>query len=251
MKNFELVLALVGTGLQAVLCLLLLIRRIYREFPIFFGYTTLSVVATVALWAASKNAKVYFDIFWTNEVLGVILAFLALQEVLRSVFRNFLGMFWFRALFPIIGIVMIGIAVGRTLLLPRAAHSILTVTLFTLEIGVGMLQFAIFSVFVILIRFFHMHWRQRAFGVVLGFGIASAGTLVAYLLRSEFGTKFDPVVRIAPAIAYIIGVAIWLATFLKAEPERPETAWATKLTPEQMIAEVRRHTKTVKGILTR
>jgi len=250
-KNPELVLALVGTGLQAVLCLLLLIRRTYREFPIFFSFTTLSVAATVVLWAVSKNANVYFVTYWVNELLAVILAFLALQEALRSVFRNFLGIFWFRALFPIIGIIMIGIAIARTLLLPRAAHSILTVTLFTLEIGVGLLQFAIFAIFVILIRFFHMHWRQRAFGIVLGFGIVSGGTLVAYLLRSEFGTKFDRVISIAPPMAYIIGVAIWMATFLKSEPGRPEAAWVATFTPEQMITELRRHTKTVKGILTR
>ncbi|HEX3155013.1 MAG TPA: hypothetical protein VHV32_10325, partial [Candidatus Angelobacter sp.] len=90
-----------------------------------------------------------------------------------------------------------------------------------------------------------------AAGIVFGYGVSAAGSLVAFLLRSEFGTKFDPVIRIAPPIAYIIGVAIWLATFLKAESGQPEIAWSTKLTPEQMITELRRHTKTVKGILTR
>ena len=93
--------------------------------------------------------------------------------------------------------------------------------------------------------------RQHAAGIVFGFGVSAAGALVAFLLRSEFGTKFDPVVRIAPPIAYIIGVAIWLATFLKAESARPETAWAATLTPEQMLTELKRHTKTVKGILGR
>jgi hypothetical protein len=100
-------------------------------------------------------------------------------------------------------------------------------------------------------RLFHLRWGQHAAGIVFGYGVSAAGSLVAFLLRSGFGTKYDPVIRIAPTIAYIIGVAIWLATFLKAEPERPEAAWATKLTPEQMITELRRYTKTVKGILTR
>jgi hypothetical protein len=96
-----------------------------------------------------------------------------------------------------------------------------------------------------------MRWRQHAFGVALGFGVVAAGNLVVYLLRSEFGTKFDPVVRITPAIAYIIGVAIWLATFLKQEPSQPKQSWDAELTPEQMITELRRHTKAVKGILGR
>lgn len=251
MGNADLILALVGTGLETVLCLLLLARRTYREFPIFFSYTALSVIVTVALWAARKNVPTYFGIYWVNEALGVVLAFLALNEAIRSVFRNFLGMRWFRWLFPGIGIVMLGVAVLRIILIPRPAFSLFTTTILGLEIAVGFLQFGIFIVFIILVRLFHLRWGQRAAGIVFGFGVSAAGSLVAFLLRSEFGTKFSPLAGITPPIAYIIGVAIWLATFLKAESGRPEAAWAATLTPEQMITELRRHTKTVKGILTR
>ena len=200
---------------------------------------------------ASKNTTVYFDIYWVSEALGVVLAFLALNEALRSVFRNFLGMRWFRWLFPGIGIVMVGVAVLRIILIPRPAFSLFTTTVLGLEIAVGFLQFGIFILFIILVRLFHLRWGQHAAGIVFGFGVSAAGSLVAFLLRSEFGTKFNPVVGIAPPIAYIIGVAIWLATFLKAEPGRQEAAWAATLTPEQMITELKRHTKTVKGILGR
>lgn len=251
MKNPELVLALVGTGLEAVLCLLLVVRRTYREFPIFFSYTALAVTVTVALWGARRNTVFYSNIYWVSEALSVVLAFLALNEALRSVFRNFLGMRWFRWLFPGIGIVMIGVAILRIILLPRPAFSLFTTTVIGLEIAIGFLQFGIFTLFIILVRLFHLRWGQHAAGIVFGYGMSAAGSLVAFLLRSEFGTKFDPVIRIAPPIAYIIGVAIWLATFLKAEPARPEAAWAAKLTPEQMTLEFRRHTKTVKGILGR
>lgn len=251
MKNSELVLTVVGTGLEAVLCLLLVVRRYYRNFPIFFAFVTLSVVATIILLSVSNNARYYSIIYWTNDALGVGLAFFALQEALRSVFRNFLGMKWFRWLFPGIGIVMVGVAALRILLHPRPAFSLFTTTIIGLEIAVGFLQFGIFSLFIVLMRLFHLRWGQHAAGIVFGYGVSAAGSLVAFLLRSEFGTKFDPVIRIAPPIAYIIGVAIWLATFLKAEPTQPEIVWATKLTPEQMITELKRHTKTVKGILTR
>jgi hypothetical protein len=250
-KSPELALALVGTGLQAVLCLLLVIRRSYREFPIFFASATLAVAGTIIGLAVRSDLRLYSAVFWVNEALGVILAFLALNEALRSVFRNFLGMRWFRWLFPGIGLVMVGVAILRIILLPRPAFSLFTTTIIGLEIAVGFLQFGIFSLFIILVRLFHLRWGQHAAGIVFGFGVSAAGSLVAFLLRSEFGTKFDPVIRIAPPIAYIIGVAIWLATFLKAEPERPEAAWAAKLTPEQMITELKRHTKTVKGILGR
>jgi hypothetical protein len=126
-----------------------------------------------------------------------------------------------------------------------------TVTILALEIGVDFLQFGIFSLFIVLIRIFHLRWRQHPVGIVFGFGISAAGSLVALLLRFEIGTEFDPVVRIALAIAYIIGVAIWLATFLRGEPSVAAKGEDTPFTPEQMITELRRHTKVVKGILGR
>ncbi len=233
------------------MCLLLIVRRYYRQFPIFFASASLTVVATIILLGVSNNAHYYALVFWPSEALGVVLEFFALNEALRSVFRNFLGMRWFRWLFPGIGIAMVGVAVLRFILIPRPAFSLFTTTILGLETAVGFLQFGIFMLFIVLVRLFHLRWGQHAVGIVFGYGVSAAGSLVAFLLRSEFGTKFDPVIRIAPPIAYIIGVAIWLATFLKAESGQPETAWAATLTPEQMITELRRHTKTVKGILTR
>lgn len=237
--------------MQAGLCLLLLIRRSYREFPIFFLYSALSVVGAIAGLTVSNNTALYGTVYWTDEALGVFLVFFALQESFRSVFRNFLGMRWFRWLFPGIGLLMIVVAVLRTILLPRPAHSLFTVIILALEIGVGFLQFGIFSLFIVLIRIFHLRWRQHPVGIVFGFGISAAGSLVAYLLRSEIGTNFDPVVRIAPPIAYIIGVAIWLATFLREEPSSTANGEDIPFTPEQMITELKRHTKAVKGILGR
>ena len=237
--------------MQAVLCLLLLIRRSYREFPIFFAFSAVSVVGAITGLAVSNNTALYRNLYWTNEALDIFLVFLALQESFRSVFRTFLGMKRFRWLFPGIGILMIVVAVLRTIFLPRPAHSLFTVIILALEIGVGFLQFGIFSLFIVLIKIFHLRWRQHPVGIVLGFGISTAGSFVAFLLRSEIGTKFDPVVRIAPPIAYIIGVAVWVATFLREEPTSAAKGDATPFTPEQMIAELRRHTQAVKGILGR
>jgi len=237
--------------MQAVLCLLLLIRRSYREFPMFFAFSAVSVTGEIAGLAVRNNTALYGDVYWTNEVLSVFLVFFALQESFRSVFRNFFGMKWFRWLFPGIGILMIVVAVLRTILLPRPAHSLFTVTILGLEIGVAFLQFGIFSLFIVLISIFHLRWRQHPVGIVLGFGICAAGYLVALLLRFEIGTEFDPVVRIALALSYIIGVAVWIVTFLRGEPSGAAKGDGTPFTPEQMITELRRHTKVVKGILGR
>ncbi|HEY1938957.1 MAG TPA: hypothetical protein VGJ33_13575 [Candidatus Angelobacter sp.] len=242
--------ALAGTGLQGYLCFLLLARGFYRQFRFFSFCIFLSVVSTVALIAVQNYASVYFAVYWVSEAFSVLVTFFALQEAFHLVFRNFLSISGFKLVFPGIGVLMLGIAILRAIFHPAPDTRPLTSALISLEIAVGFLQFGIFCLFIMLVRFFQMRWRQHAFGVVFGFGVAAAGTLVVYLLRSEFGTKFNPIVRITPPIAYIIAVAIWLATFARKEPSQSAN-WEPALTPDQMIVELRRHTKAVKGILGR
>jgi hypothetical protein len=251
MKTAELAMTVAGTGLQAFLCVLLLVRNLYRQFRFFSLCMALTVLATIALIIARNHPSVYFEVYWCGEATTVLLGFLALQESFYQVFRNFLLISWFRLLFPGIGILMLFVAVLRAIFHPVSQAGVFASTLISLEIGIGILQVGIFGLFILLVRFFHMRWRQQAFGIVLGFGVAAAGSLVTYLLRSEFGTKFDPVVRITPSIAYIIAVVVWLATFLRAEGVQPAPSGIQALTPAQMVSDLRRYTKAVKGILER
>lgn len=240
-----------GTALEACLCFLLLTRRRYLQFRFFTLYTTVSVLAGIALIATRNNPSIYFDLYWSGEAVIVVMTFLALQESFYLVFRNFLSIRGFRLLFPGIGILMLLVAVLRAISHPVAEASWRASTIISLEIAVGFLRVGIFCLFILLVQFFHMRWRQYAFGVVLGFGIEAASYLVLFLLRSEFGTKFNPVVRITPAITYIIQVTVWIATFLRAEVAFPARDRPQALTPEQMVSDLRRYTKAVKGILER
>jgi hypothetical protein len=252
MKTSELTLALSGIVLSSGLCVLLLVRGFQRPFRSFFAYTLFSVIASIAGLSVRNIPHFYFYFYWTSEIIYIILAMAALHEIVYVVFRKFYSMRWFRLIFPVIGLSMILLATVRAILTPRpiAGNPIFEVVI-SLEILIRLLQFGLLVLFFVLIRFFHMRWRQIPMGIALGFGIAAAGFLVIFLLRSEFGTKVDPIVRITPPIAYIIAVLVWLATFLRTEVVRPEPGVAPTLTPEQMIAEIRRHTKTVKGILGR
>lgn len=250
MKNLELATGLIGAALQGILCLVLLTRAFHRQFPFFLLNVLLSLATTVVLLALVGSPKAYFYLYWYGEAVSVLLVFLALQESFYLVFRNFLSMPLFRLLFPGIGILMLAIALLRALFHPVAQASWLASALISLEIAIGFLQVGLFCLFVLLVQFFHMKWRQYAFGVVLGFGIAASGSLVVYLLRSEFGTKFNPIVRITAPLAYIAAVVVWLATFLRAGPDKSMQD-RLALNPDEMVAEMRRYTRVVRGFLGR
>ena len=251
MNKGELVLAVFGAVLQICLFFLLLKLKTYKEFPVFGIFVAFSALNSILVIATGQYPRIYFYVYWISEAIFIVLSFLVMQEAFRSVFRNFSSLRWFKLSFPGIGVLILLIALLRAVFFRPANHSPLAVTLLSLEIAVGFLQFAIFCLFMLLVHFFHMRWRQQAFGIVLGFGIAAAGSLVAFILRSEFGTNVDRVFRIATPLSYIIGVVVWLATFLRPEPSQLTKDWDSALTPEQMISELRRHTNAVKGILGR
>lgn len=251
MKIAELALALAGTSLQLLLLIVLSVRRSYRSFPAFFTVTAFAIASTLSGLAFRNNAFVYVRIYWATEALYVLFAFLALLEVFRSVFRNFYRMGWFRLLFPSVGVLMICVAVIRSLAKPPAQTSRAFAVIIFLELAVRFLQIGILFLFFALVRFFHMQWRQHAFGIALGFGISAAGSLVVFLLRSEFGTKMNYFVRMTPPIAYTVAVAVWLLTFLIPPPDNRLLSQSPGLTPEEMLAEVRQYRSSVKKILKR
>src|SRR6185437_2724889 len=251
MQTAELALAFGATLLQVGLLFLMVMRRFHREFPAFLLYIAFSITSTFAGLATRNNFYVYLRVYWVSEALYVVLAFWALLEVFKSVFRNFYRMRWFRMLFPAIGVLMLCTAVIRSLASPPAQVNRAFAVIIFSELAVRFLQIGLLFLFFALIRFFHMVWRQQALGIALGFGISAAGSLVVFLLRSEFGTKLDHVVRIAPPIAYTLAVLVWLLTFLSPQPGRALHSVASGFTPEQMLAEVRQYRSAVRKILNR
>jgi hypothetical protein len=252
MTKAEIIWAVIGAALQACVVLLMVVRRPYfGRFPTFGVFLLFSVLSTVVALSVQKSKALLLDVYLASEVPYTVLSFLAFQEAFRSVFRNFYNLRWFKLSFPVIGILIVFVALLRAVFFRPAHDNPANVAFVSLEIAVAFLQFGVFCVFILLVRFFHMRWQQHAFGIILGFGIAAAGSLVAFLLRSEFGTILNRLVQTAVPVTYIIGVVVWIVTFLREESSAAANGEGTPFTPEQMITELRRQTKAVKGILGR
>jgi len=247
MSNSELALACAGMTLQVFLLVVLLRGAHQKSFPGFCTFTLYSIATTVTAFVVG-NSRVYFWFYWISEFLNTLIVFLVLHEIFKTLFRSFYRMLWFRLLFPGIGTLMLCLAALRAISRPMPPGNQVFAVIVSLEVAVGFLQIGTFCLFLVLIQFFRVSPRQRAFGLALGFGILAAGSLVVYLLRSEFGTKLDPVVRVATPIAYTLALVVWLVTFLVKEPAPAQTGVTTGLTPEQMISDVKRYTEAAKRI---
>jgi hypothetical protein len=254
MDTIELLLSFGSLALQALLLIILLPKIIHQRFGWFFTYLAINFLFGLALLLmliiTGNETRAYSVTYWTGDAMVTSLAVMACYEMFRDIFRNFFNLRGFRMLFPGASSLFILVGLIRMISSSGSAESRLISLIYSAEIAAGILQVGIFFLFLLLVQFFRVPWKHYTFGVAVGFGVSAAGSLVAFMVRSEFGTKFDPIFRFVVPLTYTIGVAIWLLTFLWPVPKLPE-ATTPALTPEAVVMELKQYTRTVKEILKR
>ena len=237
--------------MQSLLAAVLLLRRVFRKFPFFLAYTFFAVCAEVcklALLLRHSNGVKYFYLYWCAEAIYALLGFLAIYEVFRHVFQNFNSLRWFRWLLPGVGVMMVAVSTLMAVVHVAVDTEPLLVVIFSLQIAVRCLQLGVFFLIFVLARFFDLDYRQYDFGIAAGFGIAAAGILLGTLVRTGLGLKFIIFFQYIPTVAYCVAVTVWLASFVRPEPDDPFRDFRHLFTPEIFLEQLQRYRQEVKGI---
>jgi hypothetical protein len=240
MGALDISLSLVGPLLATLLAVILVRRKLHLEFPFFFMYVVFAILAAALRLSVSSDYQMYFKVFWATAALYNVLAVLALHEVFHEVFLPFYTLWWwFRLLFPgAVGIAIFA-QVRRAILNPPIQATPLIAAILSFSRVINWVEAALFGLFFALVVLLGVRWRSYPFGIVEGFGLSALGALIAYGLRSEFGTKYGSFAKYAPPVAYVVGVLVWLDTFLRHPDPEVVHAWRDKITPEQLLAEAR------------
>jgi len=240
MRKADLFLTLVGPIVGVWLAAILIRRKAHSEFPFFFLYISSSILIGLIRASVSNNYKLFFEVYWATEALYVVLSLLALHEVFRKVFASFYKNWWFWLFFPsVVAAISVVAVVYRLGSPPVQANRVISLIL-SLGTAVSLVEVALFVLFFVLVWFHGILWRDYPFGIVLGFAILAIGALWGNWARSVFGTKFNRFFGYAPSVAYIIAAVIWLETFMRPPPE---PRWRLRITPEQLLEEIKQSTK--------
>jgi len=212
-------------------------RHARGHFPIFFSYTLAGLVATLARLLSAWDYTTYFYVYWTSEALLIVLGLAATHEVFRWVYEGFYSVPWFRV-FYFGGIALVLLITVRNALLypPVEAHPLIGMIL---DVGssANLVRLSIVALFAVLIKPLNIEFRRYPFGIAAGFGLISLITLTGYLVRSEFGTKFNTFTQNAAAVAYLVGLIVWVGAFHR--PEKADEDWTPPMPPEEMLRVVR------------
>jgi hypothetical protein len=172
--------------LQSAVAVVLWIRKLHKQFPVFFWFLLAQIANFACVFPCSLmgNAKMYFVFFWLGEAVDAFLGFKVIHEIFLDVFRPYhtlkdLG----TLLFKWAGIVML--LVSLVVAFSNASpESPVFQALTTLQRSVRVVQVGLILFLILFSRFLGVSRKQFSFGLSLGFGFVAGVELTLLALRS-------------------------------------------------------------------
>ena len=214
-------------ALLAVLAVLMFVRRLYKNFPIFFVYCiyeTFEFSFLFAIRAVDPTGKIlYRDVFVATLAGSTALRFGIIQEIFNNVFRGYprletiatTALHWVTGLLLIAAILVAGYSPGVASDNLMAGVALLDRSVIIIQAGLLLFLFW-FS------RLFGLSLRSYAFGIALGFGILASTELAYWAVRlRDLSEHVKDLLDFLPTGSYHVSVLLWLAYLLAAEKPVP------------------------------
>jgi hypothetical protein len=193
----------------AMLAGILVWRKRYREFPLFFWYLIVTLLTgQIRFNAQYGSASTYFYTYWTSDLATTIFSFLAVYELFTRLFPRFQKVRLYRYLFPVAASAII-IAAWLTAL--EAPHKRAA---FLIEARVlSFILVAILAFVAALMLMMGRKWTRYDFGVAFGFALINATFLITMASRVQSHYRATSLDQFT-VIGFDAGCVVWLLAFL-------------------------------------
>jgi hypothetical protein len=210
--------------LLTAIAVVMLRRGQHRVYKYFFAYVVTQVpISLLCLTTYWCNLPANFYVYSVTIAISVVFGFMVIYEVFRDVFRQFhalrdLGVVVFRWALLLMLLVAAVIAVStRSSDLTPLEEAIGVAHRCVRIVQVGMVFFML-----IFAGYLGVNWRERSFGIALGFGTFSFVELA--LLASFAGYRLGQIpMGIVNMAAYNAALLIWLRYALARSPARQDS----------------------------
>lgn len=207
--------------LQATLVAVLVAKRMWRRFPIFFVYSTVSFGFDLVLYSVYHSAlsrQIYISTYWVSEGLGLILGLALVYEIFNHLFTPYPAL---RKLATQIfyGAVTFLLILGCVVIYaqPLGQQSHIQAAFLVVEQAARILEVGLLLFLFLCASAFGLHWRQYAFGMALGLGVFVTVELVALTMRIQFGITANSIFNMIRSVSFNSSLLIWIAYILAPE----------------------------------
>jgi hypothetical protein len=222
--------------LSLILFLVVIIRKAYREFPLFSIHSAWFALAGAAVlvvdYSPRFNGLQYFAAVAISNGVEAILAFAIIYQMFTQRLSQYpavrdLGTSAFRAS----TLVLVGAALALAWFSPGPASTHHWTSIYSMiDRTVRLLQCGQLLFVFLFIRYFRISWRSRAFGIALGLGILSSSSLAVNAIRFQTASDFTQgatwhLLALTSDSTSIVAILVWLAYFLAPERVPPEDSF--------------------------
>ena len=192
--------------------------RLFLRFPLFFSYLTYIFLQSIVLYAIFQKApQHYANAYWYCEFVALVLGSLILFEIYRIALRPYPGTARIarNLLFFVFAMTFAKVLVNQSF---GAVYWPATTTA-ELERNLRVVQgFAILAI--VVVWFLYSIPRDRNLkGILCGYGLFVACTIVQLSLLAHLGSSFDRLWSYAQPFSYVIVLCVWAVTLWAPAPE--------------------------------
>lgn len=208
--------------LQLVLVGVILWRKLHRSFPVFFSYVAFQI-AVFAVTFSLRNPRFYtafYYTYWGTNAISVALGFCVIHEIFQDVFGPYhtlrdLGTVLFKWA-ALVMLLVAGVVAAST---ATATEDPICTAIMTLARSVRVVQCGLVLFLLVFSRYLGTSWRQKSFGIALGFGVFAGVELSLVAISASTGDVFyQALSSFINMVAYNASILIWTGYMLVKSP---------------------------------
>jgi hypothetical protein len=211
---------LAGPLLQITLVIFMFRCKYHTAFPRFFSYILFQTLKSACLFVAYRYFfNSYFDAYWTGNALSVIFAVAVMDEILRSLFKEYGGIQSLGAtIFRWSCGLLLLIAIVGALSGSGTGGDRIVAAVFAFDRSMRLMQVGLFLLLMLLCRLLKNCWRQPVFGIALGFGVFASIELILVSVVMWSGESHADLISLLKSAAYNGVTLVWIG-YLKQQPQ--------------------------------
>jgi hypothetical protein len=218
--------------LQGVLLLVMVRRRFYRQFPVFFAYTAFEVCQFVVLFAmdhsAAVSAEEYVHAYGWALAVSTALRFGILHEILAHLFRDYAALGHFgKPIFRAATVALLFAALALAVYTGGNNANGVMLAVHVADRTASILQCGLLMCLFLFSTYLGLSWRNHVFGIALGVGIFASVELIVSAMRAQITLPYF--VDFLTMGTYHCCVLLWI--FYLWAPER-STQFTLRVLPE-------------------
>ncbi|HWG59321.1 MAG TPA: hypothetical protein VN661_09765 [Candidatus Acidoferrales bacterium] len=202
----------VGTLLEGLLLFRALHGRFFARYPYFFAYIAATFLSSglMMVWYLTHMLSVtsYHRWYWTTDLITLLLGYGVLLEIFRHVLARYPGA---ERVANTAGLTAAGLVLGFAWLYKYAGTGAsFGGTMIGFERDLRFVQATFVIGIILIVSSYGLALGRNMKGMVTGYGLYVATSLVTLAVRSYAGASFEAIWNTMQPLSYLVSLLIWV-----------------------------------------